>query len=496
MSRIPKLVRAARRVSTPLLAIRTADPAATIESIKIGFNGGAPPMLQWDVCRGISGVNDIGAEWLRQSRIEPDSTSNPADAIKAALDFPDKAILFFMNAQAFIEDASVSQGIWNLRDEYKRNRRTLVLLCPAITLPAALTQDVLVIDEPLPDDKQLLDIALGTYTAAGLEKPDEPTLTKIVDATLGLAAFPAEQSMAMCLGKDGMDLPDLWERKRSLIEQTPGLSVWRGGEKFSDIGGCDNIKGFLRDILAGNAPPRAICFLDEIEKAIGTGQDTSGVSQNLLGTLLSWMQDNDATGVIMIGPPGAAKSAIAKAAGNEAGIPTIAVDMGGMKASLVGESEQRFRQALKVVDAVSQKRALFLATCNSIAILPPELRRRFTFGTFFFDLPSREERAAIWSIYLKKFEVTKQPLPADEGWTGAEIRQCCSLAWRLRRPLVECAKFIVPVSRSAADQIEKLRNDASGRFISAAVEGYYEYKKKIATAGAAGRAISFDSESN
>jgi hypothetical protein len=44
------------------------------------------------------------------------------------------------------------------------------------------------------------------------------------------------------------------------------------------------------------------------------------------------------------------------------------------------------------VDAVAQEgRMLFIATCNSIASLPPELRRRFTLGTFFFDLPTALE---------------------------------------------------------------------------------------------------------
>jgi hypothetical protein len=49
-------------------------------------------------------------------------------------------------------------------------------------------------------------------------------------------------------------------------------------------------------------------------------------------------------------------------------------------------------------DAVSQGRELFIATGNSITSLPPGLRCRFTLGTFFFDLSSVEERAAIWKI--------------------------------------------------------------------------------------------------
>ena len=47
---------------------------------------------------------------------------------------------------------------------------------------------------------------------------------------MGLAAYPTEQVLAMSITKKGLDLERLWERKRQAVEQTPGLSVWRGGE--------------------------------------------------------------------------------------------------------------------------------------------------------------------------------------------------------------------------------------------------------------------------
>jgi len=234
-----------------------------------------------------------------------------------------------------------------------------------------------------------------------------------------------EQVLAMSLSKNGLDLGRLWERKRQAVEQTPGLTIWRGGETFDQIGGCDCIKRFLTAVLEGREAPRVIVFVDEIEKAFaGTGTDMSGVKTEMTGTMLSWMQDGGADGTIFIGPPGAAKSAVAKAAGATAGIPTVAFDLSAMQSSLVGGSGERLRAALQVVDAISQGRSLWIATCNSITNLQTELRRRFTLGTFFFDLPSAEERKAIWEIYLKKWNLSGE-LPDDEGWTGAEIKECC-----------------------------------------------------------------------
>src|SRR2546422_11726403 len=60
----------------------------------------------------------------------------------------------------------------------------------------------------------------------------------------------------------------------------------------------------------------------EIQNDVIVGTDMSGVKTEMTGTMLSWMQDHSADGLIFIGPPGAAKSAVGKAAGTTAGIPT------------------------------------------------------------------------------------------------------------------------------------------------------------------------------
>src|SRR5437773_11299236 len=104
------------------------------------------------------------------------------------------------------------------------------------------------------------------------------------------------------------------------------------------------------------------------------------------GTMLSWMQDHSADGLIFIGPPGAAKSAVGKAAGATAGIPTVAFDLSAMQNSLVGGPGGTLRAALQVVDVTSQWRSLWIATFNFTASLPPALLRRFTSCTFLVRL--------------------------------------------------------------------------------------------------------------
>ncbi len=470
------LVKAARRVGTPLVAIRTADPASAIAQVSATVNGkkGEPPVIAWDFASGLQGRNDSGKSALAKVLGESTAVLGPGDALALAQRLAADSILFLLNPQRVWEQPDVVQGIWNLRDVFKAGGQMLVLVTPSgATLPVELQNDVMVIDEPLPATEDLARLVAETFDSANLSAPDEANVSKAVDALIGLAAFPAEQVLAMSLSKNGVDFDRLWERKRQAVEQTPGLTVWRGGETFDQIGGCDNIKRFLTAVLHGQEAPRVIVFVDEIEKAFaGSGTDMSGVKTEMTGTMLSWMQDRGADGTIFIGPPGAAKSAVAKAAGATAGIPTVAFDLSAMQSSLVGGSGERLRAALQIVDAISQGRSLWIATCNSITSLPPELRRRFTLGTFFFDLPSPEERKAIWEIYLSRWSLSGD-LPDDDGWTGAEIKECCRKAWRLKLSLQESAEYIVPVSRSAADQIESLRRQASGRFLSAAQSGVF-----------------------
>jgi hypothetical protein len=474
-----------------LTAIRTFDPAAAIQAV-IGSipNVDSTPILQWDIIRGLRHVNEsgrrVGAQILERQNPE---AVGPQDLLVMASRLPEDAVLTVANLHRFWSDPAVMQGIWNLRDSFKVNGRALIMLvAPGSRLPEELVQDVIVLEQPLPTQADLERIVQDTFQSAELDPPSEAILQRAVDAVIGLAGFPAEQVLAMSLTKAGLDFDQLWERKRQVIAQTPGLSVWRGGETFADIGGCWNIKGFLQAVLNGADPPRVIVFVDEIEKAFaGTGTDLSGVKTEMAGTLLTWMQDHEAEGTIFLGPPGAAKSAVGKATGNTAGVPTIAFDLSAMQDSLVGASGGRLRAALQVVDAVSQGRSLWIATCNSIASLAPELRRRFTLGTFFFDLPSGDEREAIWKLYLAKYAVAGD-LPEDEGWTGAEIKECCRKTARLGISLRDAADYIVPVSRSASEQIKALRQQASGKFISASKPGTYEYSETT-TASVANRRV-------
>jgi SpoVK/Ycf46/Vps4 family AAA+-type ATPase len=176
-------------------------------------------------------------------------------------------------------------------------------------------------------------------------------------------------------------------------------------------------------------------MIDEVEKAFAgaSGSGDSGVSARMFGTFLSWLNDHDSD-------------------------------------------------------------VFVVCTANDVSKLPPEFARSERFdGIFFLDLPGREEKDAIWDIYLDLFQIDRtQRRPDDANYTGAEIRSCCRLAALLDLPLVQAAQNVVPVAVTAAESVERLRNWASGRCLSADHPGIYQ----CAATSKARRKVSRDPSQN
>ncbi|MFH1569353.1 MAG: AAA family ATPase [Gemmatimonadota bacterium] len=490
-------LRHARRVSVPLVAIGTPDPAALIKRIaaEIWNGGGEGPVVRWDVMDGCAAVNQQGQAVAGKAQ---GTEGSPVGLLSAAARFPAGTICFVLNAQDFLGDATFRQGAWNLRDLYKRDRRMLILLGPSIDLPVSLQHDVVVLDEELPTEAELEVIVRGQDAIVADKRPgkrrlDADELTGAVAAVRGLSAFQAEQATAMALRKEGIDLAHLWESKRALIEQTKGLSVDRGTATFADVGGLAQIRSFGERRFQGPRPPRVVVRVEEVEKVMaGAAGDTSGTSQDALQVLLNAMQDEEWEGLVAYGPPGSGKSLFSQVLARTFGCLSITLDLGACKGSLVGQSEQQVRAAVKVLKAVGGKDVFFVATCNRMDTIPPELQRRFTRGIWMFDLPTDDEREAIWQIHRSKCGIPEaQEEPDDDGWSGANIRDCCDLAEAMGCTLVEAAQYVVPAGTRYREVIERARREAAGVFLSADRPGVYRppEEERERPDGGAGRVI-------
>lgn len=495
MSTIETLAKA-RLASTPLVAVATPDQHAfaTASRKDIADRDKNVPLIQWDHIRGMCPANDVARSELQRILDMPadqwqEATSDPINAIEICARMPASTVVHLLNASRYLDDAQFIQGVSNLRDAYKADRRMLIMLGASFKLPEELINDVVLLDEALPDDaallKRLSDIYDGTKNVND-ERDRSEVARSAVDAARGLSLFAAEQVFAMSMTKSGVDLDSVWERKESAINQELGLSITRDtGFQLNQLGALDTIAKFSERLFKGRNSPRVIVRIDEAEKSFaasggGAGFDSSGVSQDALGVVLQWMEDFDQDGLIAVGPPGSGKTAYSKALGTTYDVPTIQLDLGALKGSYVGESERNIRRAMKVIDSIAGGRAFVVATCNRLEVLPPELRRRFRSGTWVFSLPSKEERATIWSLYLSKYRLdSTQTLPDDTAWTGAEIRNCCDLAWRLDCTLVDAAHYIVPVAQADPGSVYALYRAANGRWLSASKPGKFDANEAI-----------------
>lgn len=516
-----KSFRSARQVAVPIVGIATYDQADVIKKLRASVEDGAKtpiPLFSWDIMDGLKGLNKSAVSALEkviggEVKDWPKKTSNPAAALGYMSDLPGEkregdvptgaiqsrgSIVFMLNSQRFLEDrgqsnanAGVLQGIWNLRDRFKANRRTLVLLGPSFQFPPEISNDVITLDVPVPTEEELQSIVKRQVAECGLSELSDSTLAQAVDAIRGLpSSFTAEQITAMSMTKDGLEVDTLWDRKITEFEKTQGLSIDRGTQTFDDIGGLDAFKAFAMRLIKGKECPLIFVRLDEIEKMLGGAggngapADNTGVSQDALGVLLRYMEDEDWIGILTPGVPGTGKSLITKALANTATRETgkkalsVALDLGAARGSLVGESERKIRDIMKRLKGLGGKRVCILATCNRLDVLPPELLSRFRLGRWYFDLPTTVEKKAIWKINLAKFDV-QGPLPNDENWTGREIRNACDIASRLGCSVKEAAEYVVPVATSDPETIDRLRSQANGKFLSASYPGPFKVERYL-----------------
>ncbi len=100
-----KAFRAARRVSTPLIAVRTPDPASSVQLVLSTLNGACDETaaLQWDAIRGLVGVNEAGKRQASAILGEADGTSVGPDAVLAIGEkLSEDSILFLANAHRYL----------------------------------------------------------------------------------------------------------------------------------------------------------------------------------------------------------------------------------------------------------------------------------------------------------------------------------------------------------------------------------------------------------
>lgn len=471
-----KWLRRARNRGCPLLSISTPDPqSAILDLAKVSAEQHAA-CWQWDC---VQGSLPLTSEAQQQ---DSDAGRQPEDMLEWCSTLPQKAIVLAFWHAEYWQDVMVRQGLLNLRDKFKMDGRTLVLIGRHVQVPASLHSDFLHFDDKLPDTEQLQAVLSEVEQNAGCKALTEEQRSQAIDALRGMTAFEAEQHAAMAAAKQGIDIAALWQAKIGLINSTPGMQCWQGGEQASDVAGLEGILSYLGMLKGGKLPVRLVVWVDESEDMLaGTEGDTSGISQDYLGRLAGHIQDTRAQCLLLYGHPGTGKSLTAKAAGDIFECLVLALDLGACKGSLVGESETNLRHALAVERAIvgnQQGSTLWIWTSNNADALPAKLRSRMQ-AEFFTDLPDEQGQLAIWSLYRHKYAIDpSESYPDADGWVGREIERCCRLAWQFGCTLKEASKYVVPSNISHASQIAERRKRASGKYLDASKAGVFQWAEQ------------------
>lgn len=478
MSLLIDNLNSARKSGVPLIAIVTQDQPAMVGAIEKGLPQQGP-WVRWDCINGLGPLNEEAKKILQGMGDALRDSHRPTMALRLLLTLPPKSLVFFFNSHPLVcgdrADPTVAQAIQNLREPFKEDKRSLILLGPSFfDLREELRADVVTLDEPLPTDEQLGTLITELHESAS-KTLDKKKLPLMVDAVRGLPAmFTVEQVTAMSFRAKGLDMDALWERKQNAINATQGLTITKSKLQYADLAGMDVVMDYLNRLQAGPNPFRLVLFWDEIEKMMGGAggdqTDSSGVSSDQLAVCLKVMERLRWAGIILLGVPGSGKTALAEATSGEFDVPKIEQDFGAMKGRYVGDSEGAIRQAFRVIEGIGGSDVLVIATCNKLKSLPAEFRRRFWLGLWYFDVPSLTEQEPIKRIYEKKYALDTKgkhgEWPDTLNWTGAEIRNCADLAVRLGCDLKYASRFVVPVAKADPESIDALRDVADGKFLS------------------------------
>ena len=468
------------RSRTPILRIRSLEEER-VESLleQAAQRLGNRPLLRWDFVDGLRGAPNREGEAAR----------NPMAALAALDPLPtgQEAILLLRDFHRYCEDAGVCRRLRNLAGTLRQSARTLVITAPNWQLPAELDDSITVLELPLPDALEISALLRSIAQACG--EPLEPAvLDQLSDACHGLSAQRVRQLAARALARRGRlsadDLAEVLEEKRQAIAKTELLEYCPTEATPADIGGLDALKHWLEQ--------RRLAFSEEARR---------------YGLPLP-------RGVLLVGPQGTGKSLTAKAIAHSWGMPLLRLDVGRLFAGLVGASEARTREMIQRAEAMApcvlwideidkgfggdsrsdggtsqrvlgtvltwmaeKTSAVFVvATANAVERLPAELLRKGRFDEIFLlELPDAAERRTILDLQLRRRR-PRHELRLDalvdrtEGFSGAELEQTVIEAMHLafgegrdlaEADLIAAASQVVPLSRTAREQLESLRLWAS-----------------------------------
>ena len=447
--------------------------------------------------------------WSAASGLSP---SHPADTPRTAdLSFSLKIIRasrgdgvwLLKDPQSHLENPAALRALRETAQEFAGSARTLVLVGPLVPRKPELEDLEVRFEFALPGRDELKRLVADVVRRTGGDRGQARVVLSPAEAEAlasdleGLTMFEAERSLARAIVEDGLldgsDLARIRETKQNLVGSGGVLELVAAPEGFDRIGGLTRLKKWIETRKEGFLAAGGEGALDPPR------------------------------GLLLLGVQGCGKSLASKAVAACWGVPLFSLEAGRLLAPYIGESERNLREALKRVErmapcvlwidevekafvsakssesdgGVSQRllgalltwmqehrrRVFFVATCNSVDELPPELMRKGRVDeVFFVDLPAADARAEIFRLHLSRrgedagrFDLARLA-ESSEGFSGAEIEQAIVSALYEARaaklPLDQSGLLVAlrstrPLSVLRAEEVSQLREWAAGRCVPA-----------------------------
>jgi ATP-dependent 26S proteasome regulatory subunit len=479
------------RAKYPILTIVSWEERRVEECVAAVCKGLGRTLHTWSVTQGMRPpVNRTAGP------VKPTSLPGELEALALIHEAPESTVFLLRDFHPYMKDHRVVRLLRDLAGRLRGKSQTIILANPVLNLPTDLEKDVTVVDFPLPNQNEI-EQALDRVTASVKDNPKvdaklEPLARElIVKSAMGLTMDEIESVFARSLVEmKRFDVDVVLEEKKQIIRKSGLLEYYPAQNNLSDVGGMDLLKTWLDE--------RTTAFTDKAREF--------GIPAP--------------KGVLLLGVQGCGKSLIAKAIAATWNLPMLKLDVGRIFGSLVGQSEENIRRAIKVAESVApcvlwadelekgfagvsgsgvsdsgttarvfatfltwmqEKTApvFLIATANDVSALPPEMLRKGRFDEIFFvDLPDKSERVQIFKIHLKKrnrdpakFKVAALA-EATFGFSGAEIEQVIVGALYTafakdrelnQKDILAEAEAVVPLSEMMKEDIEELRSWAELR---------------------------------
>ncbi|MDJ0510537.1 MAG: AAA family ATPase [Crocosphaera sp.] len=444
-------------------------------------------VFSWTVTHGM-------VEYGQPRSTTQHNTVHAEPAISWVIREKEPGIFIFKDLHPFIADANVTRSLRDAIISLRGTEKTIVLLSPLQQIPIELEKDIVVLDFPFPDLGELEQVLSRQLKETRNSRISDDAREKLLKATLGLTKDEAEKVYRKAYVKAGRlteeEVDIVLSEKKQQIRRNGVLDYIEEDETLNAVGGLEELKKWLKQ--------RSGAFTERARQY--------GLPQP--------------KGMLILGVPGCGKSLIAKTTSRLWGLPLLRLDLGRVYDSAVGRSEANLRNALKTAESISPailfideldkafagsagsadsdggtssrifgsfltwmqektSSVFVMATANRVERLPGEFLRKGRFDEIFFvDLPSLEERQAIFSIHLSKrrseiarFDI-EQLAKVSDGFSGAEIEQAIIAAMYeafaqdrefTQLDIIAAIKSTLPLSRTMTEQVTALRDWARQR---------------------------------